>query len=179
MPIETRTLSGKNPKLKVNLTEMFGQRVPDSVAFREAVGQAIIDDIRSRTSDGIDRSGKQFRSYSKEYANSLEFQAAGKSRSEPNLRLTGDMLGFMDVIDQSRDTVTIGFGSREEQLKAHGHILGSSPGPKVRRDFFGLPDKRYGSIASGFTIEPPAPEGTESGILSALLTLRDIFGGTG
>ena len=186
MPIETRTLSGKNPKLKINLTEMFGQRVPDSAAFKEAVGQAIIDRIRERTAGNIGRDGKRFKNYKKKtkanpnpYSESLEFKAAGKSIGDPNLRLSGDMLGFMDVIDESRDTITIGFSEREDQLKAHGHILGSNPGPRVRRDFFGLPGSEYSKIAAGF--RPPSPESEEvqreSGILSKLLTLREIFSG--
>lgn len=179
MAIETRTLSGKNPKLKINLTKMFGQRIPDSFSFREGVGQAIIDEIRERTQrKRIDRNGKAFRKYSKAYSESLEFKAAGKAKGEPNLTLTGDMLGLMDIVDQGRDFITIGFPDRDDQLKAHGHILGSSPGPRVRRDFFGLPSKSYDAIAGDFTL--PTTERAEEvdrGILPGLVTLAELFRG--
>lgn len=166
-----------NPKLKIDLTEMFGQRIPDSASFRAGVGQAIIDRIRERTDKNIGRDGKRFRNYSKLYEDTLEFKAAGKTKGDPNLKLTGDMLGLMDVIAEDRNTITIGFPTREEQLKAHGHILGSDPGPKVRRDFFGLPDAEYSEIASGFTVPSLAPTDEEPVTLSTLLTLRELFSG--
>ena len=153
---------------------MFGQRVPDSEAFRQGVGQAIIDRIRSRTDDNIDRKSKRFKSYSKAYASTLEFKAAGKSVGNPNLRLTGDMLGLMDVVSTGRSTITIGWDEGDENKKAHGHITGSDPGPKVRRDFFGLPEKDYDQIATGFRIaDDGVPE--DAGVLSSLLTLRELF----
>jgi hypothetical protein len=67
----SRVLSGNDPRLKVNLKKMFqGLELPDSSQFREVLGQAIIDRIRERTLDNIDRDGKRFRNYSKEYAGS-------------------------------------------------------------------------------------------------------------
>lgn len=177
MAIEDRTLSGKNPRLTINLTEMFGgQRVPDSSAFKQSVGQAIIDTIVERTQDGVSRKGSAFKSYSLLYAKSLDFIAAGKSRSQPNLTLQGDMLGTLEIIEEGRSTITLGFTSRKQQLKAHGHITGDPRGPGVKRDFLGLPSLAYDEIASNFTVPEEVSETTESGFLSALLTLRDIFG---
>ena len=180
MAIESRTLSGKNPKLRINLTEMFGQRVPDSQVFREGVGQAVIDAISVQAKSGRDRNGKKFSGraskYSKAYADSLAFKAAGKSRGNVNMTLTGDMLGFMDVVDQGRDYIVIGFADRDDQQKAHGHILGSNPGPKVKRDFFGLPPKTYESLTENFSLPPEEPPAAEVSALGTLLTLRQIFG---
>lgn len=175
LAIESRTLSGKNPRLTINLTELFGQRVPDSRAFKEGVAQAVIDMIRQRTSENIDRNNKTFKSYSKAYAKTLEFQAAGKTRGNPNLKLTGDMLGFMDLIDDSRDTITIGWNDREEQLKAHGHITGNKNGPGVQRDFFGLPSKSYDNIATQFSLPAAEPTRSELNVLGTLTTLRELF----
>ena len=116
MAIETRTLSNKNPKLKINLSKMFGQRVPDSTVFRESVGQAIIDAIIEQAQDGRDKNGNKFTglasTYSKSYADTFAFKAAGKSRGSVNMTLTGDMLGFMDVISSDRNSITIGFSDR-------------------------------------------------------------------
>lgn len=174
MGIERRSLSGRNPRLTIDLSEMFGQRVPDSEAFKQGVGQAIIDRIRDRTNRSLDRQGNRFKNYSKQYAQALEFKAGGKSISKPNLRLTGDMLGFMDITTSSRNTITIGWDDVDEQLKAHGHILGSSPGPRVRRDFLGLPEKDYEEIADRFVLADLEPE-REAGILATLTTLRELF----
>lgn len=175
MAIEKRTLSGNNPKLTIDLVEMFGQRVPDSEAFRQGVGQAIIDKIRERTAEKIDRSGKRFRNYSKRYAESEDFKIHGKSKTDPNLKLTGDMLAFIDVISTSRNTITLGWDDNDEAAKAHGHITGAPQGPKVKRDFFGLPDKEYKSLTSEFSVPSEEPTSTEVGLLSTLVTLRELF----
>ena len=179
MAIEKRSLSGKNPKLTINLNEMFGQRVPDTTTFKESVGQAIIDAIRDQAAESRDRKGKKYANragrYSKEYIASDEFKAAGKD-STVDLKLTGDMLGLMDVVLTSRNTITIGWSESDEAAKAHGHILGSDPGPKVKRDFFGLPEDKYESIASGFSL-PAVAAPDEPGIISSLLSLRELFGG--
>ena len=175
--VEKRKLTNKNPRLEINLTELFGSRVPDSVAFREGVGQAVIDAIRKRTKENIDRVGSRFKNYSKSYSKTTDFKVHGKSISNPNMRLTGDMLEFMNVIDSSRNTIVIGWGDREEQLKAHGHITGASPGPRVRRDFFGLPTEAYNKLKRGFTLPKDEPTPGEAELLSQLVTLQELFDG--
>lgn len=180
MAIENRKLGGKNPRLTIDLNQMFGQRVPGSSAFREAVGQAILDAIKKQAGEGRNRKGSKYSGrparYSKQYKMSDEFKAAGKG-SNVNMRLTGDMLELMDVISTSRTTITIGWDERDEAAKAHGHILGSDPGPKVRRDFFGLPDSEYKKIAGGFSLPTNEPSEGEAGLLSSLVTLRALFSG--
>ena len=151
---------------------MFGQRVPDSDTFRQSFGQAVLDEIRRRTASNIGRTGKRFRNYSDEYADSLEFEAAGKSQNDPNLRLTGDMLGLMNVVATDRNSITLGWNQTDEAAKAHGHITGSVG---VTRDFFGLPDNVYNSLKSRFTI----PEEFSLGELVAevaFTTLIEQFG---
>lgn len=170
MAIESRKLSGNNPRLTIDLTEVFDSRVPDSEAFRQSYGQAVIDEIRERSTGNIDRKSNRFKNYSKEYAASLEFQAHGKSIGDPNLQLTGDMLGLMDVVSTTRNTVTIGWDESDEAAKAHGHITGNVG---VRRDFFGLPDEVYKGLSSEFTQDLRPAE--EASFASTLLTLREIF----
>lgn len=161
---------------------MFGSRVPDSFSFKQAVGQAIIDRIRERTTSNLDRKGKRFKNYKEPtkanpepYSESIQFRAAGKSVNDPNLTLTGDMLAFMDIVSTDRSTITIGFADRLEQKKAHGHILGSKPGPAVKRDFFGLPKDEYKDIARGFNLPDPEPSSLELLDTVRLLTLAEIF----
>ena len=133
--------------MEVNLDELFGTLTPNSTELRQAVGQAIIDRIRERTADNIDKDGKRFPNYSQEYADSIEFAAYGKSKSDPNLKQTGDMLGLMDIIEEKKNKIVIGWTDSEQAAKAHGHITGNVG---VVRDFLGLPEKDLKQIAEDF-----------------------------
>lgn len=138
-------LSGKQAKLEVNLDELLGFVVPNNSSLRQAIGQAIIDKIRDRTADNIGADGKRFKNYSKTYAESIEFLAYGKSKGDPNLKQSGDMLGFMDIIDESKNKIVIGWDDSDESAKAHGHITGNVG---VKRDFLGLTDKEVKELRS-------------------------------
>ena len=139
-----QVLSGKKARLEVNLDELFGTLVPNNSELRQAVGQAIIDKIRDRTSRNLDRDGKRFPNYSTEYADSIPFKAYGKSKGDPNLKQSGDMLGLMDIIDETKNKIVIGWSDGEEAGKAHGHITGNVGST---RDFLGLPEKDLNEIA--------------------------------
>jgi hypothetical protein len=142
----SRFLSGNNPRIKVDLKKMFGF-VPDSSQFRHAVGQELIDLIRQRTEENINRQGKRFRNYTKAYAESIGFAAAGKDKSDPNLKKSGDMLAFIDIVDEGEDWIEIGWTDPNEAAKAHGHITGNVG---VERDFFGLPESAVEQVAEEF-----------------------------
>lgn len=178
MPIEKQVLTGKQAKLKVNLRKLFNGEVPRSVPIKEAVGQAIIDKILENTAEGRDKDGNGFVSYSDSYANSPEFVAAGKSKDQVNLRLFGDMLDTMDVIEQTRDTITIGWSDDLQATKAHGHVTGNIRKDGEARDFLGLSDDDYESIAESFTedLEGEATETRTQEFEDNLTTLRSIFG---
>jgi len=135
-------------RLRVNLTEFFGGKVPQNNAFREAVGQAIIDAMLTRTEQSVDVNGKSFTKYSKEYKGSLDFDAAGKS-NKVNLRLTGDMLDQIDVTKIDGNTIEIGWDDSDESAKAHGHITGGGNMPK--RDFFGINGSEKSEIRGEFS----------------------------
>lgn len=141
------TVGSNQYALRIDLDEIFGTAFPNSSRLRQAVGQEILDLINKRTADGRSWDGKQFKNYSTEYADSLEFQAAGKSKNEPNLKLTGDMLGLMDIIEEDKATITIGWRESEEAQKAHGHITGHVG---VKRDFLGLSEKEVNTIRERF-----------------------------
>lgn len=131
-------LSNKQAKLSVNLNELFGVNFPNDSKLRQAVGQSIIDKIRERTESNIGANGKRFKNYSKAYADSLAFKAYGKKVGDPNLKQTGDMLGLMDIIEESRTSIVIGWNDDQEAGKAHGHVTGNVG---VQRDFLGLTQK--------------------------------------
>ncbi len=170
-----RITTGSNQyALKINLDEIFGTAFPNSSRLRQAVGQEILDIINKRTKSGVSWEGKQFKNYSKMYSESLEFEAAGKSKSDPNLTLTGDMLGLMDVIEEEKATITIGWNSSEEANKAHGHISGSVG---AKRDFLGLSAKEAERVRNLF--EDTVREATaETGpARSSVATLGQIISG--
>lgn len=147
---QSRSGLTKNPKLKINLSDIFDTNMPDNSQLRSAIGQEIIDIIRERTKNQkVDWQGEKLKSpYSKEYADSLEFKAFGKSKSNVNLTLTGDMLGLMDIVDETQNTITIGWDVESERGKAAGHITGAGRLP--RRDFFGLTDSDIDRIKQKF-----------------------------
>jgi hypothetical protein len=135
---QNRTLSGKNPRLRVNLKELFGVDVSRRPDLREAMGQAIIDRIQDRSQkNSTDRNDKGFAKYSKSYKASDAFKAFGKT-NKVNMTLRGDMLNLMDLVDEGKNTVTLGWDEDDEAAKAHGHITGNVG---KTRDFFGLSEK--------------------------------------
>jgi hypothetical protein len=141
---ERITVGSNQYALRIDLDEIFGTAFPNSSRLRQAVGQDILDIIIKRTKKGDGwEPGDKFDKYSKEYSESLEFQAAGKSRGKPNLTLTGDMLGLMDIIEEDKATITIGWRESEEAQKAHGHISGNVG---VKRDFLGISEKEARTI---------------------------------
>lgn len=136
-------------RLEISLEEIFGEEVPESVPLREAIGQAALDRIRERSSKGRSWDGKGFKGYSKSYKQSPEFQAFGKTGTV-NLKLRGDMLSLMDVVDVSKSKIVLGWFDSEESEKAHGHITGNVG---VKRDFFNLNKKEIKELKDIFKDE--------------------------
>lgn len=135
--------------MRLNLKELFGVSFADRSEIRDAIAQALMDKIIKRTEGAKDINDSPFRGYSKEYKKSLDFKAAGKS-SKVNLKLSGDMLGLLDIVETSGNTVTLGWTESDEAAKAHGHITGDKKGPKVKRDFFGLSPKDVKQVTDEF-----------------------------
>ena len=107
------------------------------------VGDLIVERIVARTDKGIDADGDKFVEYSKAYQDSLNFKIAGKSKSNVNLQLSGDMLASLQVLKQDGNKLTIGFerGS-DENARADGNIRGTygqqKANPFNSRDFLGI-----------------------------------------
>lgn len=115
---------------------------------REDLADLIIEHIFDRTNRGLDKKGKAFPGYSKEYIQSLDFKAAGKSKNKVNLQLSGDTLAAIKLLNnRKKDAVVIGFAANsEENAKAEGNILGTygqdRPIPGKKRDFLGIEPKK-------------------------------------
>lgn len=132
----------------IDLNELFGANFTGNSGLAQAIGQAMVDKILERTSSGVGVDGKKLKSpYSKEYADSLEFKAFGKSKGKVNMELTGQMLGTMDILEQSRGNIKIGWNDDVENAKAYNHNEGITV-PKRR--FFGLNDSELKEIKSQF-----------------------------
>lgn len=142
---------------ELNLRDMFGVDFKDLPELREAIGQAAIEKILARTEKGQFRPGerpsaKAF-SYSDSYAKSLAFKAAGKSKGDVNMKLDGDMLGTLDIIEVSANKVTIGWDDELQAAKAYNHNTGDTV-PK--RPFFGLSKSELKALEVEFRDEVKA-----------------------
>lgn len=140
----------------INLKEEFGINFRGRDALKTALGQAIIDKIRARTesgegvkfdSRGRGRSTKLKSPYSEAYAKSDEFKAFGKSKTKVNMKLTGDMLGLMDITKIDGNKLEIGWDDREETLKAYNHLTGDTV---PQRPFFGISKSELKEIKKEF-----------------------------
>jgi len=124
---------------------------------RLAIGQEIIDQIQKRTEQGKDKKGIPFIEYSEAYKNSLNFKIGGKSKSKVNLRLSGDMMAALKIINEAPGSVTVGFeNGTEDNGKADGNIRGTygSPSPKKgkARDFLGIQPSEKTKILNRFPL---------------------------
>ena len=143
----------------INLEETFGVSFKNLRSLREAIGEAILQKIRTRTeagtsmsfsATGAGREGRLKSPYSKEYKNSLDFKAFGKSPGKINMTLTGDMLGLMDVKKQTGESITIGWDEKDENAKAFNHSIGDTV---PRRPFFGISKSELSNIKKEFGSE--------------------------
>lgn len=120
----------------INLKEVFGVDFKGKDSLKELVGQKIVEHIRERAKQGKAIGGKRTLKspYSAAYADSDDFKAAGKSKGNVNMTLSGDMLGLMDF-KISGNKLIIGWDDPEEEAKAANHQSGVTV-PK--REFFGV-----------------------------------------
>jgi len=132
--------------LEIDLKELFGKDVPDNSKFRQAVGQEIIDTIIKRT-----RSAKYLtnakQTYSDEYSESLDFKVHNKSKTNYNLTQSGDMLGLMDIIEDKKQKIVIGWDDSTEKAKATNLNFGVT---LPKHEFLGLTQKEAALIKDKF-----------------------------
>lgn len=142
---------------EIDLDEFFPEiDFSEERAFKEALAQAIIDRIVSRTeagdgmkisSSGQGRPVKLYAPYSDEYSDSLEFKAAGKKRNKINMTLTGDMLAAVDVVDTKGNRIKVGVIDDEQIPKAFNHNVGDTV---PERPWFGVSKSELREILEDF-----------------------------
>lgn len=116
-------------------------------SFRLSIGNAIISHIQKRSKNKRGIGGRRFKNYEDTYTKTTEFKAHGKSKTEPNLILTGEMLSDLAIKDiSSAGKIVIGF-------KKEGNSEKSVWMREKGYDFLGLSNNELLQILSGFT--PP------------------------
>jgi hypothetical protein len=132
-------MAAKQQKIAITLPPEYSERE------KTAIAQDIIDYIVKRTEEGKDKNNRNFKGYSTGYAKSLDFKNAGKSKGDVNLKLSGDMLAALKILDIKRDKVIVGYDAgTPENGKAEGNILGTYGQKKSTgkaRDFLGITSK--------------------------------------
>jgi hypothetical protein len=149
MPIPVRVVNGTVSQT-IDLKEIFGVSFKRSESLKQKMTQALIDKMKDRIAQGLDRFDEEMAPYSKAYKESVDYIAARKNETV-NMRLTGDMLGSVDLLDSKGDKVTIGFRGSKENQKAYDHMMGTERLPV--RQFFGVSDEDVDSVRSDFSDE--------------------------
>jgi hypothetical protein len=137
----------KQQKVEITIPKIYN---PEE---RQAIAIDVIEFIRKRTEDGLDKDGKKFPKYSTQYKKSLDFKIAGKSNSV-NLRLTGDMMDLLDVLSTQPGKIKIGYEKGDDiNGRVEGNRLGSyggKPDSSRARDFLGISKKDLGRILDNY-----------------------------
>lgn len=164
----------KNIQFKVNIP----RGLPSEI--REEIGARIIEFVQSRTSKGLDKDNKAFPKYDKEYKESQDFKAVGKT-SKVNLRLSGDMMDSLDVVNTKDGELTIGYDLGDEVAgRVEGNVIGSY-GDKVghpdkARDFLGIKDSRLELIIEEVLTETAPTNITDDVTESVISSILSRFG---
>jgi len=140
---------------------------------REILGEAVVEYIRNRTLDGLDKNNRKFAKYSKKYA-----EAKGVSRDSVDLFLSGDMLEALKVLSHKSGEITVGF-DKDDPLngRAEGNIKGTyGQDSKVApaRDFLGITKKDLSGILNAADEEITLTDDSIDAI--ARRAARDILG---
>lgn len=184
--IDGLTLEKTEVSQTIDLEKITGKDLSNNPDLVQEIAQATIDYMIERVSEGKGVGGKKLKSpYSDDYADSLDFKAAGKSKSDVNMKLSGDMLGSIDAeTDLSSFKISI---KGDEAPKAYGHMTGfeghpTIPEGKYKREFFGVTKEELErNVLSKFSQELESLDNessTQTRLADAVRTIRvsDLFG---
>lgn len=174
---------------EIDLEKLTGVSFENDPELKREIGQAMIDFMKSRIEDNnAGYGGQKLKSpYSKSYSESLDFQAAGKSDGDVNMTLSGDMLGSIDLVDETDSGFKIDINDPDVIPRAYGHMTGFEGHPnkkmsKYKRQFFGLSEDEQKQIIKDFSsdiknIKTAKSEVNDfqSSLLERFRTARDLF----
>lgn len=134
-----------------DLEEIVGFDLSSEPDLLRDIGDSVAEFVRTRAADNKGIGGKELRKpYSKSYQSTLEFELYGKSASDVNMTLTGDMLTSINTLDVDGSKVIVGIEG-EQAPKAHGHMTGKNGEvPKMKREFFGLTRSEFKEVIAPF-----------------------------
>lgn len=137
----------------LDFNKLTGVDVSSDKVLMRAMAQAIIDYHKTRADNNKGLDGQALKSpYSKAYRTSLDFAAAGKSASDVNMQLSGDMLGSLDILYESGSKIKIGVSDESVLPRAYGHQSGFKGHPnesamrQYKREWFGVTEKEAKEI---------------------------------
>jgi hypothetical protein len=146
---EVKILNGRIEQT-LDLNDIFGVDFSKRKSIRDKIVNSLIEKMKDRISEGLDRFGEPMAPYSEVYKSSFNYIAARKDGTV-NMRLTGDMLGSLDVLSEDGGKVKIGFVGGEQQEKAYAHFMGTNKLPV--RQFFGVTQREVDAVKSEFDME--------------------------
>lgn len=170
-------ITKKEVSQEIDLNNLIKADISEDEQLVLKIGQKIIDYIEDRVDEGLGYSRKKLEpEYSDEYADSLQFKAAGKSKTDVNMKLTGDMMASIDIIEVNGSKITIGIDDPDQAPKAFNHQTGDTV-PK--RPFFGVTHKELKEfVLSEFKDEIKAKRTTsaeeQSRLISAIRGIRTL-----
>jgi len=139
--LETKnTISVKKMEIEIDLAKSFGQKVP--ARLKDTIGQAIIDDIITRTQSNKSLEGGKFKQYSEKYAEKKKVP-----RNKVDLTLTSDMLDSLDVKNASGSKIKIFVSEPNRVPVAYNHQVGDT---LPKRSFLGVRQKEMDAIVKEF-----------------------------
>lgn len=109
-----------------------------------AIADLAIEEIASRTDSEKDHHGVTFKPYSPRYAAwKAKYRSGGKGITAGNvnqvdLKLSGEMLNSMSVVELSRNRAVVSFSIAAAMEKAMYHCITGAGVNRVIRDFFAV-----------------------------------------
>ena len=175
----------------LDLNDLVGSDISGDERLVTRIGQAVIDYMDERVENGMGIGRTKLKSpYSKEYADSLDFKAAGKSKGHVNMRLSGDMMASVDLLEVDGSKITIGIEDSEQAAKAYGHQTGFKGHPTLegtgnKREFFGVTkDELKKHVLKEFerdiklsSVTSASEENKLINAVRGIRTLADLLGG--
>jgi hypothetical protein len=144
---------------------------------RIAISEAVIEYIKNRTLDGLDKNLEKFPNYTKNYAS-----FKGVNVSDVDLVFSGDMLSDLKLLSHKNGELTIGFekGSKSNG-KAEGNIKGTYGQPKpvqAPRDFLGISEEEVASLIDNVGVKDESLSGLSDAEIEIMArkAAEDIFG---
>lgn len=129
---------------------------------RTAIGLEIVRYIRERTLEGKGPGNKSWSGkagkYSESYIKSLNFRIGRKSKGKVNLKLSGDMLEAITLLDQKRGKIKYGVDEGDSEAgKIEGNVRGTYGNPDPisgkARPFLDLTKEEIQKILSRYPID--------------------------